>query len=132
MLTNGNYQSLIMTTGEGVVLVDAPDPLVQYIGPAVSDVTDEPIRTLIYSHGHSDHIGGAHLLAGPGLEIIAEHEAILDAALARDADLACALLKAHYRATADIVVNMIDNSAKEKTIARTRRPSRQAHRKMLR
>jgi glyoxylase-like metal-dependent hydrolase (beta-lactamase superfamily II) len=72
MLTNGNYQSLFMTTGEGVVLIDAPEPLVQYIGPAVSDVTDEPIRTLIYSHGHSDHIGGAHLLARPGLEIIAE------------------------------------------------------------
>ena len=72
MLTNGNYQSLFMTTGEGVVLIDAPEPLVQYIGPAVSDVTDEPIRTLIYSHGHSDHIGGAHLLARSGLEIIAE------------------------------------------------------------
>lgn len=72
MLTNGNYQCLFMTTGEGVVLVDAPEPLVQYIGPAVSDVTDEPVRTLIYSHGHSDHIGGAHMLARPGLEIIAE------------------------------------------------------------
>lgn len=73
MLTNGNYQSLIITTGEGVVLVDAPEPLVQYVEPAVSDVTDEPIKTLIYSHGHSDHIGGAHLLQRPGLEIIAEN-----------------------------------------------------------
>lgn len=24
MLTNGNYQSLLVTTGEGVVLIDAP------------------------------------------------------------------------------------------------------------
>lgn len=72
MLTNGNYQSLLVTTGEGVVLVDAPEPLVQYIEPAVSDVTDEPIKTLVYSHGHSDHIGGAYLLQRPGLEIIAE------------------------------------------------------------
>jgi glyoxylase-like metal-dependent hydrolase (beta-lactamase superfamily II) len=72
MLTNGNYQSLFMTTGKGVVLIDAPEPVVQYIENAVSDVTDEPIGTLIYSHGHSDHIGGSHRLARPDLQIIAE------------------------------------------------------------
>jgi glyoxylase-like metal-dependent hydrolase (beta-lactamase superfamily II) len=72
MLTSGNYQSLFFTTGEGVVLFDAPEPLVQFIGPAVAEVTSEPIVTLIYSHGHSDHIGGAHLIAEPGTEIIAE------------------------------------------------------------
>ncbi|MBQ0925465.1 MBL fold metallo-hydrolase [Saccharopolyspora endophytica] len=72
VLTNGNYQSLFFTTGEGVVLVDAPEPLVRFIEPAVADVTDEPITTLIYSHGHSDHIGGAHLVGSDDLEIIAE------------------------------------------------------------
>jgi glyoxylase-like metal-dependent hydrolase (beta-lactamase superfamily II) len=72
MLTNGNYQSLFLTTGKGVILVDAPEPLIEYLEPAVTDVTDEPITTLIYSHGHSDHIGGSHLLSRPGLEIIAE------------------------------------------------------------
>jgi len=46
MLTNGNYQSLFVTTGEGVVLIDAPEPLVKFIGPAVTDVTDEPISPL--------------------------------------------------------------------------------------
>src|SRR5438132_14157695 len=70
MLTNGNYQSLFMTTGEGVVLVDAPEPLVKFIEAAISDVTLEPITTIIYSHGHSDHIGGSHLLARDGLEIV--------------------------------------------------------------
>ncbi|MEN3310914.1 MAG: hypothetical protein V7645_243 [Actinomycetota bacterium] len=72
MLTNGNYQSVFMTTGQGVVLVDAPEPLVKFIETAVADVTDESIKTLIYSHGHSDHTGGAYLLQRPGLEIIAE------------------------------------------------------------
>lgn len=72
ILTSGNYQSLFFTTGEGVVLFDAPEPLVRFIGPAVAEVTSEPIVTLIYSHGHSDHIGGAHLIAEPGTEIIAE------------------------------------------------------------
>jgi glyoxylase-like metal-dependent hydrolase (beta-lactamase superfamily II) len=72
MLTNGNYQSLFFTTGEGVVLFDAPEPLARFIGPAVAEATPEPITTLIYSHGHSDHIGGAHLIAKPGVEIVAE------------------------------------------------------------
>jgi glyoxylase-like metal-dependent hydrolase (beta-lactamase superfamily II) len=72
MITNGNYQALFMTTGEGVVLVDAPQPLIQYVGAAIRDVTDEPLKMLIYSHGHSDHTGGAHLLDREGLEIVAE------------------------------------------------------------
>jgi glyoxylase-like metal-dependent hydrolase (beta-lactamase superfamily II) len=71
MITNGNYQTIFFTTGEGVVLLDAPEPLVDHIRTAIADVTDEPIRTLIYSHGHSDHIGGSYLLAD-GVEIIAE------------------------------------------------------------
>ena len=54
------------------MLFDAPEPLVRFIGPAVAEVTSEPITTLIYSHGHSDHIGGTHLIAKPGIEIIAE------------------------------------------------------------
>jgi hypothetical protein len=76
LLTNGNYQSLLITTGEGVVLVDAPEPLIGFIEPAVVDVTDEPITTLIYSHGYSNRIGDAHQLARPGLEIIAEERAV--------------------------------------------------------
>jgi glyoxylase-like metal-dependent hydrolase (beta-lactamase superfamily II) len=72
MLTNGNYQSVFITTGKGVVLIDAPKPLMQFIERAVSEVTGESITTLIYSHGHSDHIGGAYLLGRPGLNIIAE------------------------------------------------------------
>src|SRR5437899_12067600 len=38
MLTNGNYQSVFMTTGQGVVLVDAPEPLAKFIETAVADV----------------------------------------------------------------------------------------------
>jgi glyoxylase-like metal-dependent hydrolase (beta-lactamase superfamily II) len=72
VISNGNYQTLFATTGEGVVLVDAPEPLIEHLPTAIADVTDEPIRTIIYSHGHSDHIGGTHLLAGPDVEIVAE------------------------------------------------------------
>ena len=72
MLTNANYQTMFMTTGEGVILVDAPQPLVQYIEKAIADVTDERLSTIIYSHGHSDHIGGTADLMKPGIELIGE------------------------------------------------------------
>ena len=95
------------------------------VGASTSKWLQHFIRTLI-EHSSRYRQVGSHIIAGtpPKRDVAAEHQAILDAALARDADLACALLKAHYRATADIVVGMIDNSAKEKTKARTRRPSR--------
>jgi glyoxylase-like metal-dependent hydrolase (beta-lactamase superfamily II) len=75
MVTNGNYQTIFLTTGTGVVLLDAPLPLIEHLGTAISDVTEEPLTTLIYSHGHSDHIGGARRIveeAGRPVEIIAE------------------------------------------------------------
>ncbi|MGY4502123.1 GntR family carbon starvation induced transcriptional regulator [Bradyrhizobium sp. GM24.11] len=40
-------------------------------------------------------------------DVGAEHKAIVDAAVARDADLACALLRAHHRTTTEYVVEMI-------------------------
>lgn len=72
LLTNGNYQTLFMTTGDGVLLVDAPEPLVDFVLPAIADVTDEKLTTILYSHAHTDHIGGAQHLVGPGVTVIAE------------------------------------------------------------
>ena len=50
-----------------------------------------------------------------------EHQAIVSAVLARDADLAVALLNEHYRKTADIIVES-DGSARR--ASRTRAPTR--------
>jgi glyoxylase-like metal-dependent hydrolase (beta-lactamase superfamily II) len=72
MISNGNYQTLFLTTGEGVVLLDAPVPLIAHLSKAIADVTDERLHTLVYSHGHSDHIGGAHMFAHEGVAIVAE------------------------------------------------------------
>ena len=72
VLTDGVWQSLVVVSGEGVVLVDAPESLGANIQNAVAEVTSQPIAVLIYTHGHTDHIGGSeHLKSIPGLEIIA-------------------------------------------------------------
>ncbi len=57
-VTEGVYQAMFLTTGEGVIVVDAP-PSIPDIAGAIASVTDEPITHVIYSHSHADHIAGA-------------------------------------------------------------------------
>lgn len=74
VISDGIYQSAFVTTGQGVILFDAPESFAQHIVKAVADVTQEPIVQLVYSHAHVDHIAGASLLVKqiPELTIVAE------------------------------------------------------------
>ncbi|OEK09033.1 hypothetical protein A8C32_14170 [Flavivirga aquatica] len=73
VLTDGIWQSAAIVTSDGVVLIDAPESFGQKIEKAVKEVTNEPIRTLVYTHGHSDHIGGSQYLSNlKDLEIISQ------------------------------------------------------------
>jgi glyoxylase-like metal-dependent hydrolase (beta-lactamase superfamily II) len=74
IITDGGYQSLFVTTGNGAVLFDAPPSFARHIVQAVTDVTQEPIVMLVYSHIHVHHIGGAGLILqqNPKITIVAE------------------------------------------------------------
>jgi len=72
-VTDGAYQVMFLTTGQGVILVDAPAFLAEKLMPAIREVTSEPLTHLVYSHSHVDHIGAAGMLPS-GLTIVA-HEA---------------------------------------------------------
>jgi glyoxylase-like metal-dependent hydrolase (beta-lactamase superfamily II) len=74
VITDGSYQSAFVTTGTGVILFDAPPTFAQDIPQAVGEVTKEPIRQIVYSHSHLDHIAGTEILLKkiPNLAIIAE------------------------------------------------------------
>ncbi len=72
-VTNGVYQSMFMTTGHGIVVVDAPPSIGQNLLRAIRDVSEEPITHMVYSHSHKDHIGAAGLLPKQ-IEIIAHEE----------------------------------------------------------
>lgn len=72
VLTDGVWLSAAVVTEEGVVLIDAPESFGMNIQKAVQEVTSKPIVTLIYTHAHSDHIGGSQYLKNiKNLEIIA-------------------------------------------------------------
>jgi glyoxylase-like metal-dependent hydrolase (beta-lactamase superfamily II) len=59
LVSDGSYQMMFLTTGEGVIAVDAPPSTGANILEAIASVTDEPITHVIYSHSHIDHIGAA-------------------------------------------------------------------------
>ena len=59
VVNDGVYQMMFLTTGKGVIAVDAPPNTGAKILAAISSVTDEPITHVIYSHTHKDHIGAA-------------------------------------------------------------------------
>ena len=65
-------QSAFLVTEEGVIVFDAPASYGKHIAEAVAAVTDKPIKILVYSHAHKDHIGGSTAFRGiKDLRIIA-------------------------------------------------------------
>jgi glyoxylase-like metal-dependent hydrolase (beta-lactamase superfamily II) len=58
-VTDGTYNGMFMVTDEGVVAIDAPPSIGDNYLKAISEITDKPIRYVIYSHSHLDHIGAA-------------------------------------------------------------------------
>jgi glyoxylase-like metal-dependent hydrolase (beta-lactamase superfamily II) len=59
VMSDNRWQSAFLVTDEGVIVFDAPASFGKSIPLEVSKVTDKPIKMLIYSHSHKDHIGGS-------------------------------------------------------------------------
>lgn len=72
VVTDGVWQSAFVVTDAGVVVLDAPETYAAKIPAEIAAVTGQPIKTLVYTHAHNDHIGGSAAFAGvEGLEIVA-------------------------------------------------------------
>lgn len=64
-----------MVTDEGVVVIDSFDKdFAEASLEAIRKVTDKPIKYLIYSHNHYDHISGGEVFKAEGATILS-HEA---------------------------------------------------------
>jgi glyoxylase-like metal-dependent hydrolase (beta-lactamase superfamily II) len=74
-----NHQSMFIVTKDGVIVTDP----VAYGRPTggqtyldeIRKVTDKPIKYLIYSHHHYDHIAGGKVFKDAGARVIAHHRA---------------------------------------------------------
>ena len=76
---NGNHQSMFIVTKDGVIATDPvaygrPTGGQQYVDE-IKKVTDKPIKFLIYSHHHFDHIAGGKAFKDAGARIIAHKNA---------------------------------------------------------
>ena len=64
-----------MVTDDGVIVMDSFDKdFAKASLEAIRKVTDKPIRYLVYSHNHYDHIGGGEVFRAAGATIVS-HEA---------------------------------------------------------
>jgi glyoxylase-like metal-dependent hydrolase (beta-lactamase superfamily II) len=75
----GNHQSMFVVTGDGVIATDPisygrPQAAETYVAE-IKKITDKPIKYLVYSHHHFDHIAGGKPFKDAGARIIA-HERV--------------------------------------------------------
>lgn len=98
IVTDNAYQSMFMVYEKGVVVIDAPPSYAKYIRKAIAEVTNNPVTHIVYSHSHSDHIGGAKNL-GSNPVIIAHEETkrLLERANDPSRPLPTVAFQNHYR-----------------------------------
>jgi len=75
----GNHQAMFVVTKDGVIATDPigygrPQAVTTYVDE-IRKVTDRPIKYLIYSHHHYDHIAGSQPFKDAGARIIAHKRA---------------------------------------------------------
>ena len=76
---NGNHQAMFVVTPDGVIATDPvaygrPQGGAQYL-EEIRKVTDKPVKYLIYSHHHYDHIAGGQAFKDAGAKIVAHSRA---------------------------------------------------------
>ena len=85
---NGGHQSMFVVTKDGVIATDPiaygrPNGGQQYLDE-IKKVTDKPVKFLIYSHHHFDHIAGGKAFKDAGAKIIAHKNATAHLAPLKD------------------------------------------------
>ncbi len=69
--------SLFMVTPDGVI---ATDPISDAAAPlyleAIREITDQPVRYLVYSHWHWDHIEGGQVFKDAGAKILSHDKCV--------------------------------------------------------
>lgn len=79
--STGHYHSVFMVTDSGIIVTDPINKeAANHLKKALSERFNKPIKYLVYSHNHVDHVLGGEVLAGQGVEVVAHDYAYEDLA----------------------------------------------------
>jgi glyoxylase-like metal-dependent hydrolase (beta-lactamase superfamily II) len=68
------HRNMVLVTSDGVIVTDPINPVAAgHMMAEIKKITDKPVKLVIYSHNHWDHIAGAKILKDQGAKII-QHE----------------------------------------------------------
>lgn len=73
-VTDGVYNTMFLVSNNGVIAVDAPPSLGEKYIQAIREVTNQPIKFVVYSHSHADHIGAAGTIYPKNVTFVAQEE----------------------------------------------------------
>ncbi len=74
--STANHYGTVLVTDDGILLVDTIDPeSAQWLKDELQRRFEKPVKYLVYSHSHYDHIGGSELFKDTGTVIIAQENA---------------------------------------------------------
>lgn len=65
------YRNIFLITDEGVIVTDPMNPkAAKLLQSEIRKITDKPIKYVIYSHNHHDHISGGNIFKEEGAKFI--------------------------------------------------------------
>ena len=69
----GHSNASFIIANKSVILIDTLDTDVRAakLASIIAEKTDKPVKTILYTHGHPDHLSGAGVFAGSHPEVIA-------------------------------------------------------------
>jgi alkyl sulfatase BDS1-like metallo-beta-lactamase superfamily hydrolase len=69
----GHSNASFIVANESVILIDTldTDDRAKQLAAVIAAKTDKPVKTIIFTHGHPDHVSGASVFAGTNPEVIA-------------------------------------------------------------
>jgi glyoxylase-like metal-dependent hydrolase (beta-lactamase superfamily II) len=77
--STGNHFGAVLVTEEGIVVADSVDPgSAEWLSAELKKRYDAPVKYLVYSHGHYDHVGGSNIFKDDGAIVIAHENAEKD------------------------------------------------------
>ena len=71
------YRNIFIVTDEGVIVTDPLNPkAAKLLQSEIRKVTDKPVKYVVYSHNHHDHISGGNIFKDEGAQFVG-HENVL-------------------------------------------------------